>query len=85
MAIRGSNNYYPLWKIQRRHWIHHGELTGLTKQQVESMIDEIISRAPEVIERVSRFLPDSFPLALAESVFQGMRQQCGRLAKNYRV
>ncbi|MDA8516253.1 type II toxin-antitoxin system HipA family toxin [Citrobacter sp. Igbk 16] len=85
MAIRGSNNYYPLWKIQRRHWIHHGELTGLTKQQVELMIDEIISRAPEVIERVSRLLPDSFTFVLAESVFQGIRRQCGRLAKNYRV
>lgn len=85
MAIRGSSNYYLLWKIQRRHWIHHGELTGLTKQQVELMIDEIISSAPEVIERVSRLLPDSFPFALAESVFQGIRRQCGRLAKNYRV
>lgn len=82
MAIRGSSNYYPLWKIQRRHWVHHGELTGLTKQQVESMIDEIIFRMPEVIERVSGLLPDSFPSVLAGSIFQGIRQQCGRLAKN---
>lgn len=85
MAIRGCSNYYPLWKIQRRHWVHHGGLTGLTKPQVESIIDEIISRTPEVIERVSRLLPDSFPFVLAESIFQGIRRQCGRLAKNYRM
>lgn len=46
------------------------------------MIDGIISRAPEVIERVSALLPDSFPPALAESIFIGMRRQSERLAKN---
>lgn len=79
MAVRGSSNYYHLYKIQRRHWIKQGELTGLGRRRVESMMDDIISRTPEVIERVSALLPESFPPELAECVFKGIQQQCGRL------
>ncbi|MCV6020879.1 HipA domain-containing protein, partial [Escherichia coli] len=42
MAVRGSSNYYQIYRIQRRHWIRHGEITGLSKQQTEAMIEEII-------------------------------------------
>lgn len=80
MAVRGSSNYYHLDIIQRRHWLNHGELTGLVRQHVESMMEDIIAKTPEVIERVSALLPDSFPPELAQCVFDGMRQQCGRLA-----
>lgn len=64
MAVRGSSNYYQIYRIQRRHWIRHGEITGLSKQQTEAMIEEIIARTPGVIERVSGLLPDQFPSSL---------------------
>ncbi len=80
-TVRGSSNYYQIYRIQRRHWIRHGEITGLSKQQTEAMIEEIIARTPGVIERVSGLLPDQFPQQLAESIFDGMRQQCRRLAE----
>lgn len=82
MAARGSSNHYNICRIQRRHWINHGELTGLSKKQVEMMMDEIISAAPGVIERVCARLPDQFPSELAEAVFNGITQQCRRLAGN---
>ena len=47
-----DNSDYQLYRIQRRHWIKQGELTGLSRLQVESMMDEIISRTPGVIERI---------------------------------
>ncbi|WP_413741881.1 type II toxin-antitoxin system HipA family toxin [Sodalis sp. RH15] len=81
MAVRGNSNYYHLYRIQRRHWINHGKLTGLVQQYVESMMDDIIAMTPRVIERVSALLPESFPTELAESIFTGMRQQCERLAR----
>jgi len=79
MAVRGSSNYYHLYRVQRRHWINHGKLTGLSQQQVESMMENIISGTPRVIERVSALLPDYFPSELAESVFSGMQKQCENL------
>ncbi|PWK94298.1 serine/threonine-protein kinase HipA [Pantoea allii] len=81
MAVRGSSNYYHINRIQRRHWINHGELTGLGKRELEKMIDEIIYGAHNVIERVNHLLPVAFPQELAESVFDGMRQQCRRLTE----
>ncbi len=81
MAVRGSSNYYHIKRIQRRHWLKQGEFTGLSKQQIETMIDEIISATPNVIDRVSGLLPDRFPHQIAESVFEGMKQQCRRLAE----
>lgn len=82
MAARGSSNYYNIYRIQRRHWINHGELTGLSKKQVDMIINEIISVAPNVIERVCARLPDQFPSELAERAFDGITQQCRRLAGN---
>jgi serine/threonine-protein kinase HipA len=29
MAVRGSQNYYHLQQIQRRHWLKHATLVGL--------------------------------------------------------
>lgn len=81
MAVRGSTNYYLISRIQRRHWLKHGELNGLSKKRVEMMIEEIISRTSDVIERVNDLLPANYPPELAESVFEGIRQQCSRLAE----
>ena len=80
MAVHGSSNYYQIYRIQRRHWIHHGELTGLGRGHVESIMDDIISRTSGVIERVAASLPDSFPHQLADCIFEGIQRQCGRLA-----
>jgi serine/threonine-protein kinase HipA len=80
MVVRGSSNYYLVSQIRRRHWIKHGEITGLGKQVVESMIEEILMETPEVIDRVTGSLPASFPPELAERIFDGVRQQCTRLA-----
>jgi len=82
MAVRGSSNYYLINRIQKRHWLKQGEFTGLSKQQIETIIDEIISETPDVIDRVIRLLPDRFPQEIAESVFAGMKQQCRRLAES---
>lgn len=81
MAVRGSTNYYLINRIQRRHWLRHGELTGLSQRLVETLIEEIISETPDVIERVSGRLPGQFPQEVAEKVFDGIRQQCRRLTE----
>ncbi|EOC1281524.1 type II toxin-antitoxin system HipA family toxin [Cronobacter turicensis] len=79
MAVRGSNNYYHLSQIRRRHWLRQGELAGLSAAQVNAMIDELIASAPAVIARVADALTPDFPAFLAGAIFDGMRQQCARL------
>ncbi|MCT4709759.1 type II toxin-antitoxin system HipA family toxin [Enterobacteriaceae bacterium H11S18] len=81
MAVRGSGNYYLIHKIQRRHWIKHGELTGLSHEEVNQIIDEVITATPKVIDRVANAIASPFPQQAAESIFNGMMEQCGRLTK----
>ncbi|WP_318362983.1 type II toxin-antitoxin system HipA family toxin [Enterobacter sp.] len=81
MAVRGSSNYYQIYRIQKRHWINHGKLAGLGEQQIETMLDEIISVTPGVIDRVMALLPQTYPQELADSIFNGIRQQCRHLAE----
>jgi serine/threonine-protein kinase HipA len=81
MAVRGSNNYYHIYRIQKRHWIKHGKLAGLGEQQIETMIEEITSVTPDVIERVKGLLPETYPQKLAHSIFEGIRQQCRHLSE----
>ena len=52
MVVRGSSNHYLLSQIRRRHWIKHGEITGLGQQEVESIIEELLAATPGVIERL---------------------------------
>ncbi len=80
MAVRGTNNYYLIDKIQRRHWIAQGRQVGLGADAVEQIIEEIIGSTEEVIGAVSKLLPSNFPMDLAEAIFSGMKKHCAKLA-----
>lgn len=80
MAIRGSKNYYSLREIQYRHFIHQGKAVGFTEQEVIELIDSVVRVLDMVIQSVSAILPDNFPKALSEKVFEGMEAQAKKLS-----
>ena len=80
MAVRGSANYYLIEKIQRRHWITQAQQVGLGAKVAEQLVEEVIERTTSVIDNVSGFLPDSFPMDVADAIFSGMRRHSARLA-----
>lgn len=79
MAIRGSQNYYHLQKIQYRHFIKQGKSVGFAEEDVVTMIDSIIQRVDVVIENVTAMIPDKFPTTLSDKIFQGMKAQSVKL------
>ncbi|GAB2878213.1 type II toxin-antitoxin system HipA family toxin [Uliginosibacterium flavum] len=79
MAIRGSENYYGLQQIQRRHWIAMAQQLGLGRELAESVIQETLDATERVLAEVAAQLPGDFPLDVAEAVFAGIRAQGGRL------
>lgn len=79
MAIRGSTNYYLIDKIQRRHWLAQAQQVGLGATLAQHLIDEVVETTDAVITQVESLLPKEFPLDLAASICQGMRQQLTRL------
>ena len=80
MAVRGSTNYYLIDKILRRHWIAQAQQVGLGAKFGEQLVEEVIEQTASVIDDVSGFLPDSFPMDVADAIFSGMRRQSARLA-----
>jgi len=82
MAVRGSTNHYLIDKIQRRHWISQGQQVGLSADMTEELIEEVISQTDAVIDRVSQLLPLEFPLDIAEAIFEGIKKQSLKLAKD---
>lgn len=79
MAVRGSENYYLLQQIQRRHWSRHAQLVGLGAPAAEKMIEEVITSTRDVVDAVYRQLPPEFPKDLADAILGGMINQSQRL------
>lgn len=79
MAIRGSQNYYHLHKIQYRHFIAQGKAVGFIEQEVATIINSVVSHVDNVIQRVSQLLPDNFPTNLSDKIFTGMKTQAQKL------
>jgi len=79
MAIRGSQNYYHVQKIQRRRFIQQAVAVGFSEEESNLMIDKVLEKVEQAIKQVSVLLPDNFPKPLAEKIFQGMISQSKKL------
>lgn len=79
MAVKGSQNYYHIQKIQRRHFIAQGKAVGFPEFEIHSMLDALLVNVVNVVERVEAILPEGFPQPLADAVLQGMLKQARRL------
>lgn len=75
MAVRGSNNYYEVYRIQRRHWSAMARQVNLGAQAAEQIIEELFVQTPQVIQDAYRRIPQGFPQDLADSILQGMLRQ----------
>jgi serine/threonine-protein kinase HipA len=75
MAVRGSGNYYEVYRIQRRHWSAMARQVNLGAQAAEQIIEELFVQTPQVIQDAYRRLPQGFPQDLADSILQGMLRQ----------
>jgi serine/threonine-protein kinase HipA len=78
MAVHSKNAHYKLAEIQRRHWNAVAKYNGLG-EDFETVIQELISKAPGVIEALSSRLPADFPTAVSGSIFDGLLAQTKRL------
>lgn len=79
MAVRGSEPYYLIGQIRRRHWINHAAQSGLGAGKAEELMEQLIETTPTVIDTVAHTLPKGFPENLAETIFGGIRSQCAAL------
>lgn len=78
MALSGKKRHYELATIMRRHFNTTAMKCGWG-HTAEDIICELISRVEPAIETIAQQIPKGFPEDVAVDIFNGMRQQTGRL------
>lgn len=81
MSVRGTQNYYAISQIQRRHWGSHARSIGLGGAVAENIIAEVLASANGVVASIYDQIPERFPRDLADSILQGVLSQCNRLER----
>ena len=80
MAMRvGDSNQYNVENIRGRHFLHTGIQSGLSRNAVDQIIEDIAGTVDTALARTADALPDRFPLSLYESVSVAIKRRLQRL------
>lgn len=74
MAV-GDNRHYIMKTIAARHFIQTADRTGIGKEVVVSIFDELRGTAERAIDREAARLPKGYPIEVAESIISGMKRR----------
>jgi len=74
MALTGRNRHYEWNRMLYRHWLTTARQCRFPAEEMAAIIEDLMARLDEVIAQVAARLPATFPAAVAEPVFAGMRQ-----------
>jgi serine/threonine-protein kinase HipA len=82
MGVRGSSGlHYRIAEIRRRHWHIHAIEAGLDAHIVDDIIGGLIESTDPAIDAVQAMLPATFPMHVADRIFNGLRAQRDILAQ----
>ncbi|MDR5778706.1 type II toxin-antitoxin system HipA family toxin [Caballeronia sp. LZ065] len=71
MALLGKNKHYHVHKIERRHFNSTARKVGYG-DNAEPLLQEIVGRTPELVEKVRAELPSGFSERVADKVLGGL-------------
>jgi serine/threonine-protein kinase HipA len=77
MAVDGKNRHYRWKEIGARHWLVTANRCGFGEMQ--SVMQDVIARTPEVIERVRGLVPPGFPAQIADAILHGIKTAAQQL------
>ncbi|NGM87604.1 type II toxin-antitoxin system HipA family toxin [Parapusillimonas sp. SGNA-6] len=83
MAVRSKNAHWVMRDIARRHWVAAGAQYGVVAPDgrgAEAVLDDMVSRTPEVVRAVRGHLPKRFPKHVADSILDGLLAAADKLA-----
>ena len=78
MAVSGKNRHYLMKDVQRRHFNAMAALCSCGPT-AEALIEDILDRTLDVIEKVIACLPPAFPARVADGILQGLADSAKRL------
>ena len=71
----GAKPHYQIRQIAPRHFLQTAERSGIGKQVVTSLIDELCNEASAAVDRVISELPARFPGQIADSICGGIERR----------
>lgn len=77
MCVRSKNAHWKLAEIKARHWDAVCRSAGL--DDASSLLEEIATQLPRVIEAADREIPSGFPPSVSDGIFEGMQQMARQL------
>ena len=77
MAVHGKNRHYRRKENHARHWVETAKRCGFGDMQ--SVIEDVIIRTPDVIEKTRNIIPKGFPPQIADSILEGIAACIGQL------
>ncbi len=83
MAARSKNPHWIMRDIRRAHWLAVGEGYGIVTPDgrgAQFVVDDLVTRTPDVVRVVRAKLPQGFPEGLADSILGGLQAAADRLA-----
>ena len=78
MALNGKNKHYKWFEIMPRHWFDESKKVDFPATEMQSIIGETIDNVESVVNNVSNRLPENFPRAISEPIFQGLSDAARR-------
>ena len=82
MAFRDKNRHYEWEKIHLRHIRDTARRCGMDSS-IDTMITKLITEIPKAIEMTARSLPQGFPAAVADTIFEGLTKRISLLVAQY--
>jgi serine/threonine-protein kinase HipA len=78
MALHGKNKHYRLSEIQRRYFNETAARMGIGKD-AETIIENVLSRTPEVISTIQKEIPRGFPANISDPILSGIETHAKHL------
>ncbi len=79
MAVKGKDRNDKLVGIRPSHFIAMGKRAGMG-DAMASVIQNLITKPPEVIQSVSQELPKNYPRDVLNAICENLQQSAKRLA-----
>lgn len=80
MAVFGKRRHYHWEAILGRHWLSTARRVRLPESDARDVLDDVVARGPEAIERVRAGLPPRFPEVVGGPILDGVEHALRRLA-----
>ncbi len=80
MAMRvGNSNQYNVKNINGRHFIETGLKSGLSRDTLNKIFEDISATSDAALQNTAKFLPKRFPKAMFDSIIAAMQRRLPKL------